>query len=174
MQDPAPQKEELLATTQACELQELLAVAGSKLHRNQQCALAAKRANNSLGCVNRLKLINSRLKEVINTLYSALIRLHPEYCIQLGTPQYKKTTDKTEELQQRPPKRWGLEHLSCGERLGELSLFSLGERWLWGNLPAAPQCCSSACGEASEQHTETGSLWLLHSIRTRDDRHNSK
>lgn len=94
MQDPAPQKEELLATTQACELQELLVVAGSKLHMNQQCALAAKRANNSLGCVNRLKLINSRLKEVINTLYSALIRLHPEYRIQLGTPQYKKPLTK--------------------------------------------------------------------------------
>lgn len=89
MQVLAPQKEELLATTQACELQELLVVAGSKLHRNQQCALAAKRAS-SLGCVNRLKLINSRLKEAINNLYSALIRLHLEYCIQFETPQYKK------------------------------------------------------------------------------------
>lgn len=93
MQDPAPQKEELLSTAQAYELQELLAVASSKLHMNQQCALAAKRAH-SLGCVNRLKLINSRLKDVINTLYSALNRLHPEYCIQFGTPQYKKTLVK--------------------------------------------------------------------------------
>ena len=32
----------------------------------------------------------------------------------------------------------GLEHLSCEKKLREVSLLSLGMRWLWGHLPAAP------------------------------------
>ena len=136
MQDPAPQKEELLATTQACEPQELV-VASSKLNVSQQCVPWQQRANSILGCVNST---TSRLKEVINSLYLAFIRLHTECWIQFGVLQHKKDIDKLEQLQQRPPKWWGLENLPCEEKLGELGLFSLGQKWLWGDLTAAPQC----------------------------------
>lgn len=40
-----------------------------------------------------------------------------------------------------------MEQLLCEERLGKLGLFSLDQRWSWGDLTAAP----SACGEVTEE-----------------------
>ena len=54
---------------------------------SQQCALASTEANHALGSIKRS--VASRLKEVILTLYTALVSPHLEYCIQLRSPQCK-------------------------------------------------------------------------------------
>jgi len=59
-----------------------------KLDKTQQCVLTAQNANRILGCIKRN--VVRRLREMTLSLYSALVRPHPEYCIQFCGPLLKK------------------------------------------------------------------------------------
>ena len=77
---------------------------------SRQRALAAQRANRVLGCIKRS--VASRAREGILPLYSALVRPHVEYCVQLWSSQHREDMDLLERVQRRATKTIrGLEHL---------------------------------------------------------------
>ena len=131
---------ELLESTPAEGLRVLM---DEKLDMSQQYALAAQKANNITGSINRV--VANRDREVTVPLYYTLVKPHLKYHIQTRGLHYRKNVELLDGVWRRAIKMTeGLEHLSYEDRLRELGLFSSEKRRLQEDLIAAFQYLKGA------------------------------
>ncbi|KAK4827154.1 LOW QUALITY PROTEIN: hypothetical protein QYF61_015108 [Mycteria americana] len=128
-----------LAERQLCR-KGLEALVNNRLHRSQQCILAAMEADLMLGCFSTGTA--SGLGNVIIPLYTVLERLHMKYHSQFRATQSKRDRDKLDQVQWRAIK--AVEDTTHEER--ELELLCLQKRKSRGELTAF-YCVRRSCRE---------------------------
>ena len=91
-----------------------------------QCALAAKKANQVLGQIHRA--FSCKTKDVMLQIYKVFVRPHLEYAVTAWSPWQKKDADVLERIQHRATRRMSDVRGNYPERLQVLGLTTLEER----------------------------------------------
>lgn len=90
---------------------------GEKLNTTLQCTIAAQKSSHISGCIQ--SSMATGVRKMILPLYSALMRPHLQWCIQLWGPQHKEDVNLLEQAQRRATKLIrGLEHLASDRGAG--------------------------------------------------------
>ena len=109
------------------EEKDLGVIANQNLKVANQCAVAVKAANRTLGLIKRT--FSSRSKETIIALYKSLICPHLEYCMSVWKPHYRNDIDLLEGVQRRALKTIdGFNILSYEDRVKVVHLTTLETR----------------------------------------------
>ena len=82
------------------------------LNMVQQCVLAAQKSKHILGCIKRS--VANRSREVILPLYSALMRPHPELCVQFWGAQHKTCWSKSRGGHEDNSEGWSTSPMKTG------------------------------------------------------------
>ena len=91
-----------------------------------QCALAAKKANQILGQINRA--FSCKTKDIMLQIFKVFVRPHLEYAVTAWSPWLRKDIEILERIQHRATRRMSDVQGSYPERLLQLGLTTLEER----------------------------------------------
>ena len=93
---------------------------------SEQCAAAAKKANQVLGRINRA--FSCYTKDIMLQIYKVFVRPHLEYAVSAWSPWLKKDIEALEKIQRRATRRVSDIRGNYPERLEQLDLTTLEER----------------------------------------------
>ncbi len=108
-------------------------VVDNNMKWSEQCSIAVKNANSTLGIIKRH--VKCRKKNVILQLHKSLVRPKLEYCVQAWCPYLRRDIDNIERVQHRATKLIGeCAGLNYEDRLHRTGLITLEKRRLRGDL----------------------------------------